>query len=60
MFGDANGDGSLDILDLVRLRKYLSGADVDVNGISAELNGDGQLTVRDLVRLRRLLVGEPG
>ncbi len=58
--GDANGDGSLDILDLVRLSKHLAGADAAVNGISAELNGDGQLTVRDLVRLRRLLVGEPG
>lgn len=55
--GDANGDGNVDVLDLVRLRKSLAGNQVQLNASCADLNGDGEVTILDLVRLRKLLVG---
>lgn len=57
--GDANDDGQVDVLDLVRLRKQLAGVWVELNDISADLNGDGEVSILDLVRLRRLLAGDP-
>ena len=56
--GDANGDGVTNILDLVRLKKYIaspSDTEIDVN--AADLNGDSVIDATDLVCLRRLLLG---
>ena len=55
--GDANGDGDVDLLDLVRLRKSLAGDQVELNKTCADLNGDGQVDGLDLMELRKLLVG---
>ena len=58
-YGDCNGDGVVDGRDLVRLRRYLSGADGEENGVDAapgaDCNGDGVIDGRDLIRLRRYL-----
>lgn len=50
--GDINADGSVDVKDLVRLMKYISGADVTICG--SDVNGDGVTDTRDLVRLMRI------
>ncbi len=55
--GDVNGDEAIDILDLVRLRKYLVNSATSINEDNADLDGDGSVMLRDLVLLRRLLVG---
>ena len=55
--GDVNGDETVDLLDLVRLRKYLSGEAAEIREDSADLDGDGTVALRDLVLLRKLLVG---
>ena len=59
--GDANGDGSVDGRDVIRLRKYLANYD-NMTGIStveifggADANGDGSVDGRDVIRLRRYL-----
>ena len=57
VLGDIDSDGKLDLLDLVRLRKYLAADPVDVIRICSDLNGDGKVSTSDLVRLRKLLVG---
>ena len=57
--GDATGDGELDLLDLVRLRKQLAGLSPELNIVAADLNGNWEIDLPDLVRLRILLVGEP-
>ena len=56
--GDANGDGDVDLLDLVRLRKSMAGSQVELNTSCADLNGDGQVDGLDLLELRKLLVGQ--
>lgn len=57
VLGDIDSDGKLDLLDLVRLRKYLAADPVDVIRICSDLNGDCEVSTSDLVRLRKLLVG---
>lgn len=55
--GDTNDDESVDVLDLVRLRKYLVNSSTPINETNADLDGDGTVALRDLVLLRKLLVG---
>lgn len=57
MAGDANGDGEVDILDLIRLRKFLMHDTLDIKEGNAEVTGDGNVNNADLVRLRKYLVG---
>ena len=51
--GDTNADGSVDVKDLVRLMKYISGAEVTIYG--SDVNGDGVTDTRDLVRLMKMI-----
>ena len=54
--GDLNGDGALNGLDLLQLRKYLVGVQPTADPMASDLDGDGELTILDLIRLRKLLV----
>ena len=61
IYGDVNGDGTIDGRDLIRLRKYLGTYD-DETGTSpyvifagSDCNGDGRIDGRDLIRLRKYL-----
>ena len=54
--GDVTGDGIVDGLDLIRLRKYLAGvADTEIVEANANVNGDDTIDLLDLVRLRKYL-----
>ena len=56
-YGDVNNDGKIDGKDLIRLRKYLVGADVEIFP-GADVNGDGEINGKDLIRLRKYLLTE--
>ena len=61
LYGDANGDGSINIRDVVLIRKYLADYDYDTESSSvdiapgADANGDGEVSIRDVVLLRKYL-----
>ena len=49
--GDATGDGKVNLSDVVRLLKYVSGWDVTVEEANCDVTGDGSITLSDVVRL---------
>ncbi len=55
--GDVNGDGSANIFDLIRLKRFLAGDDVTVCEEAIDLDMDTDITVEDLKLLRQLLLG---
>lgn len=57
--GDINMDGDVNTKDLLRLRKFFAGWDVEVDIIAVDCNGDGETNAKDLVRFRRWLAEHP-
>lgn len=56
--GDPNGDGVIDLKDVVLIRRYLAGGwDLTVNEANADVNDDGILDLKDVVILKRYLAG---
>ena len=55
--GDINGDGKVNALDLVRLKRAIAGENVELVG-SGDTTGDGKVNALDLVRLKRAIAGE--
>ena len=57
LYGDANGDGKVDIDDLTRLRKYFAEL-TTVKFPGADANGDGTVDIDDLTLLRKFIAEE--
>lgn len=57
LYGDANGDGKVDIDDLTRLRRYNAEASTVIFP-GADVNGDGTVDIGDLTRLRKYFAEE--
>ena len=56
--GDANGDGKVDILDLIRVKKYLADNSIKIVFENADMNSDASLEgTEDLVLLKKALLG---
>ena len=56
--GDANRDRSVDLKDVVAMRRYVTGGygeRIDRN--QADINSDGAVNLKDIVILRRYLAG---
>lgn len=56
--GDVTGDGSIDVFDAIRLRKYIAGENVEVDLAQCDTNGDGKVDIFDLIRLQKQLAQE--
>ena len=55
--GDVNGDGQVDLIDVILLARYLAGWDVVIDEVAADVYRDGELNLKDVVILRRFLAG---
>ena len=55
--GDANGDGSVNMKDVLALRQYLAGMTALCSEPHADANGDGSVNMKDVLCLRRYLAG---
>ena len=56
--GDINGDGAVDLRDLVRLKKYIADNGTDAVVAAADLNNDSEINSADMICLERYLLGE--
>ena len=58
--GDANGDGSLDVMDVVKMVSHIMGRNPsNFNQIAADIDGNGKVNVMDLVNLINLIMSTP-
>ena len=56
--GDSNGDGEIDLKDVVMIRRLVSGGwNVTIDESNADVNNDGFVDLKDVVVLRRYLSG---
>ncbi len=57
--GDINGDDSVDIIDLIKTKKHIVGADIltGVDFNAADLDKNGTVNSADLILLRKILLG---
>lgn len=55
--GDVNADGAVDILDLIRMKKYFASEVAEINITAADIDANGDITANDLVMLRQILLG---
>jgi antitoxin (DNA-binding transcriptional repressor) of toxin-antitoxin stability system/transcription antitermination factor NusG len=53
--GDANGDGTIDVLDITRVERSI--ADLDPDTAGADANQDGMINVLDITRIERMIAG---
>jgi len=59
IFGDVNGDGVVDMVDVFLLRQYLASYPVSICYYAADVNGDGVINLIDVFLLRQYLAGHP-
>ena len=55
--GDVNEDGTVDLLDLVRIKKYLSKQTSCINYFRTDITGDSAVDTADMTSLRKNLLG---
>jgi hypothetical protein len=53
--GDANGDGTIDVLDITRVERAI--ADLDPDTAGSDANQDGMINVLDITRIERIIAG---
>ncbi len=59
--GDINGDGSVNIRDITRLKQVVAGGyDVTYVEEALDTNGDGSVNIRDITRLKQYVAGGYG
>ncbi len=55
--GDVTGDSLVNIMDVLRLAKYVAGWDVDVDESAIDTTGDGFINIMDVLRLAKYVAG---
>lgn len=57
--GDTNGDGELNMKDVLQLRRVVAGivTPSDFINVFADINSDGKINMKDILKLRRVIAG---
>ena len=55
LYGDVNGDGSVDMKDVLVLRKYIAGMSGEIDRVAADVNGDGSIDMKDVLMTRKYI-----
>ena len=55
--GDANGDGFVNLKDVLQLRKYIAGIVKEIDENLADCDRDGNISMKDVLLLRKFIAG---
>ena len=59
LWGDANDDGTVNMKDVLAVRKFLAGLAITINEQNADVTPDGAVNMKDVLTLRKFLAGLP-
>ena len=57
IYGDVNGDGEVNVGDLVCVSNFMAGEAGDITQEAADVNGDGEVNVGDMVTITNIMAG---
>ena len=57
VYGDANGDNAVNMKDVLLVRKYIAGIEVELDMTASDVNLDGAVNMKDVLQLRKFLAG---
>ena len=55
LYGDANGDGSVDMKDVLLTRKFIAKMNVQIDEAAADVNRDGSVDMKDVLLMRKFI-----
>ena len=55
--GDANGDGEVNMKDVLLVRKYMAGSAVEMDMLAADATDDGAVNMKDVLAIRKHVAG---
>lgn len=57
VFGDADDDGMVTIMDATRIQRVIADLETDISFEAADVDGDGTVTILDATRIQRYIAG---
>ena len=57
VYGDVNGDGDVNMKDVLLLRKHIAGIGALIDLIAADVNGDDSVDMKDVLLMRKFIAG---
>ena len=57
VYGDANGDGEINLKDVLAARKYVAGMEADIDLVASDVNKDGAVNMKDILLIRKFIAG---
>ena len=57
IIGNVNGDGDINMKDVLVLRKFVASITVEIDLVAADVNGDGAVNMKDVLMMRKFVAG---
>ncbi|WP_294354555.1 endo-1,4-beta-xylanase [uncultured Clostridium sp.] len=55
LYGDVDGDGKINVKDLLAIKEYVAGVDVTINEKNSDVNGDNKVDLFDVILVQQYL-----
>lgn len=58
LYGDANADNTVDVRDVVRMKRHMADSSIEINIEAIDDDESGTVSASDVVKLRKVLLGD--